>query len=324
MLSEAYIGLGSNLGDRAANIRLGLEALRRVSRHVQASSLYETDPVGFQGQPPFLNAVCRIWTRLTAFELLAEARRAQAGASGARPFPNGPRALDIDILLYGRAVLDTPGLTIPHPRMMERPFVLRPLAEIAPGLAHPVKVVRLGESHALGSVLNAATAQASGTLLAKMDDDDVYGAEHLWDLVLAHEYSGAALVGKFPATVYLSRPDRTVRRRRVRSETWSRSITGGAMLIARSDLDRAGGWRRVRRHEDEALIDDVLRVGGGVYRTHDAGYVLVRHGEQHTWETDDADFLAQAEAVYPGWHPALAGIEDAPPPPGPADGGPER
>ena len=120
------------------NIRLGLEALRRVSRHVQASSLYETDAVGFQGQPPFLNAVCRIWTRLTAFELLEEARRAQAGASGARPFPNGPRALDIDILLYGRAVLDAPGLTIPHPRMMERPFVLRPLAEIAPGLAHPV------------------------------------------------------------------------------------------------------------------------------------------------------------------------------------------
>ena len=138
MLSEAYIGLGSNLGDRAANIHLGLEALRRVSRQVQESSLYETDAVGFQGQPPFLNAVCRIWTRLTAFELLAEARRAQADASGARPFPNGPRALDIDILLYGRAVLDAPGLTLPHPRMMERPFVLRPLAEISPGLAHPV------------------------------------------------------------------------------------------------------------------------------------------------------------------------------------------
>ena len=138
MLSEAYVGLGSNLGDRAANIRKGLEALRRVSRHVLASSLYETPAAGFQGQPAFLNAACRIWTRLTAFELLAEARRAQADASGARPFLNGPRALDIDILLYGRAVLNAPGLTIPHPRMMERLFVLRPLAEIAPGLAHPV------------------------------------------------------------------------------------------------------------------------------------------------------------------------------------------
>ena len=138
MLSEAYVGLGSNLGDRAANIRLGLEALRRVSQHLQASRLYETTAVGFHGQPPFLNAVCRVWTRLTPFELLAEARRAQANASGARAFINGPRALDIDILLYGRAVLDVPGLTVPHPRMMERLFVLRPLAEIAPGLAHPV------------------------------------------------------------------------------------------------------------------------------------------------------------------------------------------
>ncbi len=173
-------------------------------------------------------------------------------------------------------------------------------------------------------MLNAATAEANGPLLAKMDDDDVYGAEHLWDLVLAHEYSGAALVGKFPATVYLSRPDRTVRRRRVRSETWSRSITGGTMLIAKAELERVGGWRRVRRHEDEALINDVLRAGGGVYRTHDAGFVQVRHGEQHTWEMDDDDFLAQAEAVYPGWHPALAGIDGAPPPPGPDDGGPER
>ena len=182
------------------------------------------------------------------------------------------------------------------------------------GLAHPVKVVRLDERHAIGSVLNAATAEANGILLAKMDDDDVYGAEHLWDLVLAHEYSGAALVGKFPATVYLPSSDRTVRQRPVRSETWSRSIAGGAILLAQLDLERAGGWRRVRRHVDQALIDDVLRTGGGVYRTHDAGYVLVRHGDRHTWETDDDDFLSQAEAVRPGWQPALAGIEGAPQP----------
>ena len=189
------------------------------------------------------------------------------------------------------------------------------------GLAHPVKVLHLDEREDLGSVLHAAAAAANGTLLAKMDDDDLYGAEHLWDLVLAHEYSGAALVGKFPATVYLSRLDRTVRRRRVRSETWSRSITGGAMLIGRAALDRAGGWRRVRRHVDQALIDDVVRTGGGVYRTHDDGYLMVRHGDRHTWEADAADFLVQAEAVHPGWHPALAGIENAPPRPGPAGEG---
>ena len=188
------------------------------------------------------------------------------------------------------------------------------VARACAGFAHPLTVLRLDGEYPLGAVLNAATAAAAGALLAKMDDDDVYGAEHLWDLVLAHEYSGAALVGKFPATVYLAARDRTVRRRRVRSECWSRSITGGAMLVGRAALERAGGWRPVRRHVDAALVDDVARAGGGVYRTHDAGYVLVRHGEGHTWEADDAVFLAQAEAVRPGWCPALAGIEGLRPP----------
>ena len=186
----------------------------------------------------------------------------------------------------------------------------------AAALAHPVRVLRLDADLSLGSVLNAATAAAGGTLLAKMDDDDVYGPEHLWDLVLAREYSGAALVGKFPATVYLARIDRTVRRRPVRNETWARSITGGTMLVARAELERAGGWRRVRRHVDQALIDDVLRSGGGVYRTHDEGHVLVRHGDRHTWEeAEDDHFLAGAKAVHPGWQPALAGIPGAARPP---------
>ena len=185
------------------------------------------------------------------------------------------------------------------------------------GFPHPVKLLRLDASRPLGSVLNAAAGAAGGALLAKMDDDDLYGPEHLWDLALAREYSGAALVGKFPATVYLARGDRTVRRRRVRSETWSSSISGGTMLIGRADLERAGGWRRVPRHVDEALVEDVLRAGGGVYRTHDAGYVMVRHGVRHTWEADDAELLVAAEAVHRGWRPALAGIEDAPRPDGP-------
>ena len=181
------------------------------------------------------------------------------------------------------------------------------------GFPHPVKLLRLDAGRPLGSVLNAAADAAGGALLAKMDDDDLYGPEHLWDVALAREYSGAALVGKFPATVYLTRGDRTVRRRRVPGETWSSAITGGTMLIGRADLERAGGWRRAARHVDAALVEDVRRGGGGVYRTHDAGYVMVRHGDGHTWEADDAEFLAGAEAVHAGWRPALAGIEDAPP-----------
>ena len=183
------------------------------------------------------------------------------------------------------------------------------------GFAHPATVLRLDRSVTLGGVLAAAAAAARGPLLAKMDDDDVYGPEHLWDLVLAHEYSGAALVGKFPATVYLARRGCTVRQRRVPGETWSSSITGGAMLIARADLERAGGWRPVPRHVDRALAEDVLRTGGTVYRTHDAGYLLVRHGEGHTWEHPDDEFLRAAAAVHRGWQPALAGLDDMPPPP---------
>ena len=193
-------------------------------------------------------------------------------------------------------------------------FASRAVQAALAGFEHPVKVLSVDADRPLGAVLGAASAAASGVLLAKMDDDDIYGPEHLWDLVLAHEYSGAALVGKFPATVYLARTERTVRQRSVPSETWSRSITGGAMLIARAELARAGGWRAVPRHVDEALIEDVLQSDGHVYRTHDAGYVLVRHGDRHTWRRDDGEFLAMAEAIEPGWAPGLAGIGEVPPP----------
>ena len=172
-----------------------------------------------------------------------------------------------------------------------------------------MKLLRLDAGLPLGRVLQAAATEAGGSLLAKMDDDDLYGPEHLWDLVLAHEYSGATLVGKFPATVYLRGLDKTVRRRAVPGETWSRSINGGAMLLRRADLVRAGGWRAVPRHVDQALIEDVVRIGGTVYRTHDTGYLLVRHGDRHTWEVDEARFLADAETVQPGLQPQLAGID---------------
>ena len=138
MLFEAYLGLGSNLGDRAANITGGLESLRRLSRTMAISSMYETLPHGFQDQPSFLNAACALWTPLDAFGLMAEILAIQTALSGRRPFPNAPRALDIDILVHGRAAVRTPWLEVPHPLMADRPFVLVPLAEIAPGLRHPV------------------------------------------------------------------------------------------------------------------------------------------------------------------------------------------
>ncbi|MBM3933963.1 MAG: 2-amino-4-hydroxy-6-hydroxymethyldihydropteridine diphosphokinase [SAR202 cluster bacterium] len=138
MLTDAYLGLGSNLGDRRANILEGLERLRERFGDVKASSIYETDPVGFAGQPPFMNAACRLWTDLDAFSLLSEIQKMQVVWGKRRAFVNGPRTLDIDILVFGRAVFSTPNLTVPHPRMAQRQFVLLPLSEIAPGLVHPV------------------------------------------------------------------------------------------------------------------------------------------------------------------------------------------
>ena len=138
MRAEVYLGLGSNLGDKRGNIQWAVERLRELSTGLTVSSFYETAPVGVTLQPSFVNAVCGMWTDLHVYELLGELRDIQRDAGMRGPVLNGPRTLDIDILLYGSLVVDLPHLTVPHPRMTEREFVLRPLAEIAPGVVHPV------------------------------------------------------------------------------------------------------------------------------------------------------------------------------------------
>ena len=132
-----YLGLGSNLGDKRANIQWAVERLREISTGFTVSRFYETSPVGVTLQPSFVNAVCGMWTGLSVFELLSKLRGIQRDAGVRGPVLNGPRMLDIDILLYGSLVVDLPHLTVPHPRMAERKFVLRPLAEIAPGVCTP-------------------------------------------------------------------------------------------------------------------------------------------------------------------------------------------
>ena len=186
------------------------------------------------------------------------------------------------------------------------PGVRRRVAE----LPLPGTVVAAPGSASLGAALNAAAAAAGGELLTKMDDDDRYGADHVWDLVLARAYSGAELIGKGAEFVYLAASHRTA----CDAVSWrpevygSRGLAGGALLIARRDLQRFGGWRELRRGVDQALIGDVLRGGGGVYRTHGAGFALVRHGDGHTWRVGDRWFLAKADRVLPGWAAAAAGI----------------
>ena len=187
------------------------------------------------------------------------------------------------------------------------------VARAVASLSSPVNTLRIDGNRALGEVLNVAATAGTGDLLTKMDDDDLYAADHIWDLVLAREYSGAQLVGKTVETVYLTRTNTTVQRFLGGAETYRWPyLSGSAMMIGRDDLNRIGGWRPVRSGEDRALVTDVHRAGGTVYRTHGIGYLVLRHGGDHAWEIEDADFVVGAHAVHRGWHPALAGMEDAP------------
>ena len=136
---RAFVGLGSNLGDREAMIREALRLLENTPgvRVVSVSSIIETAPVGGPEQPDYLNAVAELETTLSPRELLAAARGIERDLGRVRVVRWGPRVVDIDLLTCDNVVLDEPELTIPHPRMHERRFVLEPLAEIAPDLRHP-------------------------------------------------------------------------------------------------------------------------------------------------------------------------------------------
>ncbi|MFZ5555727.1 MAG: 2-amino-4-hydroxy-6-hydroxymethyldihydropteridine diphosphokinase [Pseudomonadota bacterium] len=138
-MPRAFIALGSNLQQPRRQVA---DAVREIGatagiRVTARSSLYRTTPVGYLDQPDFINAVIAVETDLTPRELLEALLRIERAHGRAREFPNAPRTLDLDILLYDGATVHEPGLTIPHPRMHERAFVLKPLAEIAPELVLP-------------------------------------------------------------------------------------------------------------------------------------------------------------------------------------------
>jgi 2-amino-4-hydroxy-6-hydroxymethyldihydropteridine diphosphokinase len=137
-MPTVYIALGSNIGDREANLREAIQLVSQSGLQIsKLSSLYETEPVGYLDQPWFLNAVLAAQTDLPAPQLLATLRQIESQMGSAKPFVNGPRLIDLDVLLYGDDTIDTPDLKVPHPRMLQRNFVLAPLAEIAPDLRHP-------------------------------------------------------------------------------------------------------------------------------------------------------------------------------------------
>jgi 2-amino-4-hydroxy-6-hydroxymethyldihydropteridine diphosphokinase len=139
-----YLGLGSNLGNRERNLDKALELLSQRMKVEKISSIYDTEPLDNVNQPRFLNIVCRVHTRLAPEGLLSLAKGIES-KMGRQSKSGQPRPIDIDILLYGDRIVDTPDLVIPHPRMAERAFVLVPLAEIAPDLVHPVTGQKMKE-----------------------------------------------------------------------------------------------------------------------------------------------------------------------------------
>ncbi|HYJ78862.1 MAG TPA: 2-amino-4-hydroxy-6-hydroxymethyldihydropteridine diphosphokinase [Longimicrobiaceae bacterium] len=136
--TDVLFGLGANVGHPLRQLAEAVDALAELVEGLAVSSIYRTEPVGFAGQPDFFNLVARGVTALAPAELLRRVLVLEAWMGRERTFRNAPRVIDIDLLAYGALVLETPSLTLPHPGMPTRGFVLHPLAEIAPEWVHPV------------------------------------------------------------------------------------------------------------------------------------------------------------------------------------------
>jgi len=156
----AYVGLGANMGEPRRQLEQALRELDevRLTRVMSRSSLYRSAPLGYADQPDFVNAVAQLETRLPAKELLAELQAIEARHGRERSFANAPRTLDLDLLLFGEELVSEPDLTVPHPRMHERAFVLLPLLEIAPDAAIPGR----GKASALLQHLGSQTVERIG------------------------------------------------------------------------------------------------------------------------------------------------------------------
>jgi 2-amino-4-hydroxy-6-hydroxymethyldihydropteridine diphosphokinase len=138
MHKVVYLSLGSNLGDRDANLRNAIERLRGVGNPIAISSFYETEPIDVVLQPWFLNCAVKLDTEKMPRQLITAILSLEQDMGRQRKQQKAPRTIDIDILLFGSSIIEIPSLTIPHPRMHERRFVLEPLAEIAPDARHPI------------------------------------------------------------------------------------------------------------------------------------------------------------------------------------------
>jgi 2-amino-4-hydroxy-6-hydroxymethyldihydropteridine diphosphokinase len=143
----AYVGLGSNIGDKAGNILRALDILSQFDgiKVTKVSSFYETEPIGYEDQDWFINAVAQVETIFSPEELLSTFKKVEQIMGRKNTIRWGPREIDLDLLMYDQLYFESPGLVIPHPRLHERAFVLVPLAEIAPDLFHPIQKKTIAE-----------------------------------------------------------------------------------------------------------------------------------------------------------------------------------
>lgn len=163
-----------------------------------------------------------------------------------------------------------------------------------------VEVLAIDGALPFGAAMQQASAAASGSLLTKIDDDDVYGRQHVWDLVLAKMYSGANVVGKPLDWIYLADEDVTVFRPVYDAERYAKFVAGGTIMIDAASLAEVGGWRPVPRSIDRALLESVRLAGGLVYRTHGLGYVYVRRASGHTAQADNGHFRTRVTEEFSG------------------------
>lgn len=164
-----------------------------------------------------------------------------------------------------------------------------------------LQILRVPDSVVFGDALNRGVAAARGSLIAKMDDDDWYGENHLSGLVTDLEASGADMVARGAEFVYLEELDITIRRMSADGCTFNnRNVGGGTFLIKKSVLQEVGGWQSIERHVDQALLDDLVRCDKTWYRGEGTGYVLHRRESGHTWDADVDYFLDQSEEQYRG------------------------
>ena len=143
--TDVYVGLGSNLGDRKNSISQATSMLSLISTELKSSRVYESTPKGFSNQPYFLNSVCKLTTILSPWVFLHRLKEFEVYLHRNRVFPNSPRSIDLDILIWGNSIVRSKILTLPHPRIQERLFILEPLSEIAPDLVHPVLNMNVSE-----------------------------------------------------------------------------------------------------------------------------------------------------------------------------------